>query len=244
MLATLYPSRVKIPSQEGDKVKKEKGLAIVYARVSTNRQGETGHSLKGQADKLTALAIEQGYQVEIVSEIGSGRKASRPKLIEAIEKLNRKEAQALFALDLDRLARSTKHALEIADTAQKKKWRLVISTLDLDTATPVGEMLLGQLAIFAQFESRMTSERVKRQHEARRARGIVWGIHQGYKGELKLKTRKLILELASAGIGLGTISKELTKLNHETPRGGEWHKASIRAILNSPQTQALASKAA
>ena len=225
-------------------MKKDKGIAIVYARVSTNRQGENGHSLKGQADKLTALAIEQGYQVEVVSEIGSGRKASRPKLLEAIERLNKKEAQALFALDLDRLARSTIHALEIAKTAQSKKWRLVISTLELDTTTAVGEMLLGQLAIFAQFESRMTSDRVKRQHEARRARGIVWGVHEGYKGKLKLKTRKLILELASAGNGLGTISKELTKLNHETPRGGEWHKASIRAILNSPQTQALATKAA
>ena len=225
-------------------MKKDKGIAIVYARVSTNRQGENGHSLKGQADKLTALAIEQGYRVEVVSEIGSGRKASRPKLLEAIERLNKKEAQALFALDLDRLARSTIHALEIAKTAQSKKWRLVISTLELDTTTAVGEMLLGQLAIFAQFESRMTSDRVKRQHEARRARGIVWGVHEGYKGKLKLKTRKLILELASAGIGLGTISKELTKLNHETPRGGEWHKASIRAILNSPQTQALATKAA
>jgi site-specific DNA recombinase len=235
---------VKLLSQEGDKVKKDKGIAIVYARVSTNRQGENGHSLKGQADKLTALAIEQGYRVEVVSEIGSGRKASRPKLLEAIERLNKKEAQALFALDLDRLARSTIHALEIAKTAQSKKWRLVISTLELDTTTAVGEMLLGQLAIFAQFESRMTSDRVKRQHEARRARGIVWGVHEGYKGKLKLKTRKLILELASAGIGLGTISKELTKLNHETPRGGEWHKASIRAILNSPQTQALATKAA
>ena len=225
-------------------MKKDRGLAIVYARVSTNRQGENGHSLKGQADKLTALAIEQGYQVEVVSEIGSGRKASRPKLLEALEKLNRKEAQALFALDLDRLARSTKHALEIADTAQKKKWRLVISTLDLDTASPVGEMLLGQLAIFAQFESRMTSERVKRQHEQRRARGIVWGLDEGFKGNLKLKTRKLILELANAGIGLGTISKELTKLNHTPAKGGEWHKATIRAILNSPQTRALDSKVA
>jgi DNA invertase Pin-like site-specific DNA recombinase len=225
-------------------LKKDRGLAIVYARVSTNRQGETGHSLKSQTDKLTALAIEQGYQVELVSEIGSGRKTSRPKLSEALAKLNRKEAQALFALDLDRLARSTKHALEIADTAKKKKWRLVISTLDLDTETPVGEMLLGQLAIFAQFESRMTSERVKRQHEARRARGIVWGVDQGFKGNLKPKTRKLILELSNSGTGLGTISKELTRLKHETPRGGEWHKATIRAILNSPQTHALASKAA
>jgi DNA invertase Pin-like site-specific DNA recombinase len=225
-------------------VKKDRGLAIVYARVSTNKQGENGHSLKGQADKLTALAIEQGYQVEVVSEIGSGRKASRPKLIEAIEKLNRKEAQALFALDLDRLARSTRHALEIAETATKKNWRLVISTMDLDTGTPVGKMLLGQLAIFAEFESSLTSERVKRQHEQRRARGIVWGVHEGYKGNLKLKTRKLILELANAGTGLGTISKELTKLNHTPAKGGEWHKATIRAILNSPQTKALASKAA
>jgi DNA invertase Pin-like site-specific DNA recombinase len=105
-------------------------------------------------------------------------------------------------------------------------------------------MLFGQLAVFAQFESALTSDRVKRQHEARRARGIVWGLDQGYKGNLKLETRKLILELASANTGLGTISKELNKLNHKTPRGGEWHKATIRAILNSPQTKALASKAA
>lgn len=217
----------------------DKGLAIAYARVSTNRQGENGHSLKSQATKLTALAESQGYRVEVVSEVGSGRKASRPKLLEAIERLNRGEAQALFALDLDRLARSTKHALEIAETAQRKKWRLVISTLDLDTASPVGEMLLGQLAIFAQFESRMTSERVKRQHEARRARGIIWGVNEGYRGNLSQNTREQIVNLASAGLGLGTIAKELIRLGHQTPRGGQWHKATIRAILNSPQTRAL-----
>jgi DNA invertase Pin-like site-specific DNA recombinase len=217
----------------------EKGLAIIYARVSTNRQGETGHSLKGQADKLTALAEAQGYQVEVVSEIGSGRKASRPKLLEAIERLNKGEAQALFSLDLDRLARSTRHALEIAETAQRKKWRLVISTLELDTETPMGEMMLGQLAIFAQFESRMTSERVKRQHQARRDRGTTWGIEEGFRGCLSLETRKFIADSASAGISLGMISKELIRLEHKTPRGGLWHKSTIRAILNSPQTRAL-----
>ena len=99
---------------------KNKGLAIAYARVSTNKQGENGHSLKGQAKRLTELAEAQGYSVEVVSEIGSGRKASRPKLLEAIEKLNKGEAQALFALDLDRLARSNRHALEIAETASVK----------------------------------------------------------------------------------------------------------------------------
>jgi DNA invertase Pin-like site-specific DNA recombinase len=223
---------------------KNKGLAIAYARVSTNKQGENGHSLKGQAKRLTELAEAQGYSVEVVSEIGSGRKASRPKLLEAIEKLNKGEAQALFALDLDRLARSNRHALEIAETAQRKKWRLVISTLDLDTGTPVGQMLFGQLAVFAQFESALTSQRVKRQHEQRRERGIVWGLDEGYKGNLKTKTRKLISELASAGQSLNAISQELIRLDHKTPRGGQWHKATIRAVLNSPQTRALVSEVA
>ena len=220
---------------------KTKGLAIAYARVSTNKQGENGHSLKGQAKRLTELAEAQGYSVEVVSEIGSGRKASRPKLLEAIERLNKGEAQALFALDLDRLARSNRHALEIAETAQRKKWRLVISTLDLDTGTPVGQMLFGQLAVF---ESALTSQRVKRQHEQRRERGIVWGLDEGYKGNLKIKTRKLISELASAGQSLNAISQELIRLDHKTPRGGQWHKATIRAVLNSPQTRALVSEVA
>jgi DNA invertase Pin-like site-specific DNA recombinase len=221
-----------------------KGVAIVYARVSTNNQLENGHSLKGQTQALTALAKSQGYQVEVVSEVGSGRRASRPKLSEALVKLNKGEAQALFAQDLDRLARNTTHALEIAETAQRKKWRLVISTMNLDTETSVGKMLLGQLAIFAEFESDLTSDRVKRQHQARRERGIVWGLDEGYRGNLKMKTRKLILELSSAGESLNAISKTLISLKHQTPRGGEWHRATIRAILNSPQTKALASKAA
>jgi DNA invertase Pin-like site-specific DNA recombinase len=235
---------LEIAKRRGNQMAKNKGLAIAYARVSTNKQGENGHSLKGQAKRLTELAEAQGYSVEVVSEIGSGRKASRPKLLEAIEKLNKGEAQALFALDLDRLARSNRHALEIAETAQRKKWRLVISTLDLDTGTPVGQMLFGQLAVFAQFESALTSQRVKRQHEQRRERGIVWGLDEGYKGNLKIKTRKLIAELASAGQSLNAISQELIRLDHKTPRGGQWHKATIRAVLNSPQTRALVSEVA
>lgn len=214
-------------------------LAIAYCRVSTNRQGENGHSLKGQEKKLKELAISQGYRVEVVSEIGSGRKAQRPKLNAALERLNNGEAQALFALDLDRLARSTRHALEIAETATKKKWRLVISTMNLDTNTSVGKMLLGQLAIFAEFESSLTSDRVKRQHEQRRLRGIVWGVDEGFRGSLSPATRQLIAELTNAGQSLNKIVLELTRLDHKTPRGGQWHKTSVRQIINSPQTKIL-----
>jgi len=214
-------------------------VALLYARVSTNRQADTGHSLDSQTALLVNKAESQGYKVELVLENGSGRKASRPKLNEALERLNKGEAQALFVLDIDRLARNTRHALDIAHIAQKKGWRLVIASLDIDTTTPNGEMILGNLAVFAQFESRLISERVKRQHQARRERGVIWGVDEGYKGKLDPKTRRLVVRAHSSGKSLRGIVKELKDKNIPTARGGEWQPATIRAILGSPQSKAL-----
>jgi DNA invertase Pin-like site-specific DNA recombinase len=214
-------------------------IALLYARVSTNRQAENGHSLDSQAALLKTKAEAQGYRVELVLENGSGRKANRPKLNEALDRLNRKEAQALFALDIDRLARNTRHALEIAEMAKRKGWRLVIASLDIDTETAVGEMILGNLAIFAQFESRLTGERVKRQHQARRERGIVWGVDEGFRGNLSPKTRALIVKLNQEGLSLRGIIKQLEAKGLKTARGGVWQPATISAILKSPQSKAL-----
>lgn len=214
-------------------------IALLYARVSTNRQKETGHSLDSQSALLVKEAERQGYRVELVLENGSGRKATRPKLNKAIERLNKGEAHALFALDIDRLARSTRHALEIAETAQRKGWRLVVASLQIDTETPAGEAMLSMLATFAQFESRMVSERVKRQHQARRERGITWGVDEGPKGELEIKTRKQIRREYEAGKSLREIARNLEAKGVPTARGGKWEAATIRAILNSPITKAL-----
>ena len=217
-----------------------KELALAYCRVSTNRQEVTGHSLESQAKLLQLAAEAQGYRVEIISETGSGRRASRPALAEALNRLERGEARALFALDIDRLARSVKHLSELMESASRRKWRLVIATADIDTATPNGELLLGLLAQFAQFESRLIGERVKRQHEARRDRGIVWGVDQGYKGTLSPVTRALIVSERAKGKTLREIAATLERRGKKTPRGGIWHAESVRAILNSPQSRKIA----
>lgn len=213
--------------------------ALIYARVSTNKQAETGHSLDSQSSLLVKQAEAEGYQVELILESGSGRKANRPKLNEALRRLNSGQAQALFVLDIDRLARSTIHALEISEQAKKRGWRLVIASLNIDTQTLQGRLMLGQLALFAEFESGIISERVKRQHEARRQRGEVWGVTQGYKGELDPKTRQLILKHHQAGKSLRGIIKELEAKGLSSPRGARWYPASVRAVINSPQSKVL-----
>lgn len=214
-------------------------LALLYARVSTNKQAETGHSLDSQSQLLIKKAEQEGYRVELVLEEGSGRRVNRPKLNEALERLDRGEAQALLVVDIDRLARSTIYALQVAERAKKKGWRLIILSLDIDTETPGGWAWLGMLSVFAQLESDLISERVKRQHQARRKRGKVWGLDEGFKGNLDPTTRKLIVTERGKGKSLRQIIATLESKGLETPRGGKWYPATVRAILESPQSKVL-----
>jgi DNA invertase Pin-like site-specific DNA recombinase len=218
---------------------KSQPLALLYVRVSTNRQAKTGHSLDSQPALLTEAAEREGFRVEIITETGSGRNTARPVLNEALARLARGEAQALYALDTDRLARSTMHLLEIAQLSLKQEWRLVITSAQVDTSTPAGEAFLTMAAAFAQFESRMISERVKRQHQSRRDRGEVWGVTMGSTSQLPEETRGLVISLRAQGKTLKQIASHLTETLVPTVSGGLWYASTIARILNSPKSKAL-----
>jgi DNA invertase Pin-like site-specific DNA recombinase len=209
-------------------------LALLYVRVSTGRQAKTGHSLDSQPVILAEAAQNAGYRVEIVTETGSGRKANRPALAAAMARLKAGEAVALYALDIDRLARSTQHLLEIANASKREGWRLVVVSSDADTSTPAGEMFFTMAAAFAQYESAMISQRIKRQHEARRERGAVWGVTEGPRSALPVAVRDRIVEMRSQGVSLRGIAETLTADGVPTVRGGRWEAATIKRVLDSP----------
>lgn len=209
-------------------------LALAYVRVSTGRQAKTGHSLDSQPLILIEAAELAGYRVEVITETGSGRKANRPALAAAMARLKAGEAQALYAVDIDRLARSTQHLLEIANASHKQGWRLVVTTADVDTSTANGELFFTMAAAFAQFESRMISTRVKRQHEARRDRGAVWGVTEGPRSPLPQSTIDRIVSLRSQGVTLQAIANTLKAEGIATARGGVWQPATVKAVLDSP----------
>jgi DNA invertase Pin-like site-specific DNA recombinase len=215
-------------------------LALLYVRVSTGRQAREGHSLESQPAILKTAAEAAGYAVEIVAETGSGRNASRPALLSALARLKSGEASALYAVDVDRLARSTIHLIEIANAAHREGWRLVITSADVDSSTPAGEMFLTMAAAFAQYESRMVSARVKRQHEARRDRGEIWGATTGPRSPLPAETVARMISLRAEGLTLRAIAETLTAEGIPTARGGKWEAATVRAVLNSPARLASA----
>lgn len=217
-----------------EKSRSQAPLALAYVRVSTGRQAKTGYSLESQPALLVKAAKKDGYRVEVVTETGSGRNSSRPALNRSLERLASGEAQALYALDIDRLARSTQHLLEIATLSRKQKWRLVVTSADVDTNSPAGEMFFTMAAAFAQYESRMISQRVLRQHEARRDRGVVWGYTEGPKSPLPDEIIQDIVSMRRQGHSLPAIARKLSAEGVPTARGGKWAAGTIRGILMSP----------
>lgn len=212
------------------------GKALLYARVSTAMQVEDGVSLDVQERTLRQAGEMYGFtESELVKEEGrSGKNVSgRPKLVDALKRLDNKEADALIVTRIDRLARSTKDFLDIVDRANKNNWRLILLDLNLDTSTYQGRFVVTIMSALAEMERGIIAERAKDIHRDRRERGVVWGKDMGPRMEVSMITKEEILLKRSMGYSLQKIADDLNRRGIQTPRGGSWYSSSIKNVLDA-----------
>jgi DNA invertase Pin-like site-specific DNA recombinase len=227
--ATMYTRGVSLTNAEP--------IALAYVRVSTARQTAEGHSIESQTRTLADAATARGFRVEIVADEGKsgGKVSNRPGLRSALDRLDRGDAAALFALDLDRLSRSVADFARILDRATRKGWAVVVLGMGaVDTTTPEGRLVAHMLAAAAQYEREMISKRVVRQHEQRRASGIVWGRDMGARSQIPADVHLEIADRHVAGESLRAIAADLNARSVPTTRGGAWYASSVRHALSSP----------
>lgn len=185
-------------------------IKIGYARVSTADQ-----SLDLQIDALTKAGCEKIY-----TEKMSGAKDDRPELARALDTLRAGDAFVVYKLD--RLARSTKKLIEVADQLKNMNVEFVSIKDNLDTSTPTGRLMFGMLAILAEFERDIIRERVNAGLEAARARGRKGGRPAADKKKVKqaltlYDSREYsISEITRlTGISQATLYRELKKRKEE-----------------------------
>lgn len=152
---------------------------IGYMRVSTDDQ-----SLALQEDALRAAGCARLFQDKL-----SGTRDDRPGLAKAIAACQ--PGDTLVSWRLDRLARSTRHLLQVVHDLKERGVGYRSLTEAIDTSTPVGELLLTLLGAIATFEAAITRERVKAGMAARAARGG----HVGRKPVLAGERMTLALRL-------------------------------------------------
>ena len=222
--------------------------AALYYRQSLDVQ----EGIERQRERCTALATARGWTVagEYVDNDTSATKARAAGT--AWARLLADASQGRFdvavAVDLDRLVRSTRDLVTLADTG------VGVLTVDgeIDLTTADGEFRATMLAGIARFETRRKSERQKRANTQRANKGLPHGPRAfGYEPDGMTIRESEAVELRAAyravlaGASLGSIVRDwnargvaTTQRRYKAGHHGEpavWKSQTLRLVLLNPR---------
>ena len=213
-----------------------KSQCVAYFRVSTTRQGESGLGLDAQRDVVRRFAT--AHKMEIVAEyteVESGKVNARPQLEAALAQC-RKIGATLVVSKLDRLSRNALFLLQLQHA------NVDFTCCDCPN---VDRFTIGILALVAQRERELISERTKSALTAAKARGVKLGTKtpdrqvklmvagfRRQKLEFAAKVAPFIAEIRSAGVtSLKGIAECLTRRGIPTRTGKSvWFGSSVKCV--------------
>lgn len=168
---------------------------IGYVRVSTDGQDEAL-----QVDALEQYAQDKGRALVLYVDKVSSRR-TRPQLDEALKAMTKGDVFAVYKLD--RLARSTKELYSLTEEMNEKAVEFVSLSDNFDTTTSTGKAMFGMLAVFAEFERDIISERTRAGLDAARRRGRTGG-----RPKIDNDTKRKVIALFKGGESATDIAKE------------------------------------
>ena len=171
--------------------------AALYMRVSSlDQHPET------QLYDLRQMAAQRGYEVvaEFADKI-SGTKAKRPGLDQMMADARRGRFDVVMTWACDRIARSTRHFLEVLDEMNRLNIEFVSFREQIDTGGPLGRAMVVIIGAIAELERNLIIERVRAGMRRARLEGRQIG-----RRPLELD-RAAILTDRQRGQSLGQIAK-------------------------------------
>ncbi len=219
------------------------GKFVSYLRVSTVRQGQSGLGLDAQRQAVeTFLNGGSWVLLKEFVEIESGTKSDRPELARALHYCKVTGAKLLIAR-LDRLSRNASFLLSLQDAG------VDFQAVDVPS---VDRLTVGVLALVAERERQLISERTRAALQAAKARGVRLGnphgakfLHAAGQGnraaveEIKYRADThakdldpIIQELKKEGHrSLTAIARQLNERSICSPRGGRWYAQSVKNLM-------------
>ena len=212
---------------------------VAYYRVSTDKQGKSGLGLASQKSAVEAYMQHHGGEIiDTHTETESGKIDNRPELNKALRRCLLTGATLIIA-KLDRLSR------DIAFIANLQKSKVDFVCCDMPEANT---LTIGMMAVLAQYERELISERTKAGLAAAKARGTKLGnphLHlvrnmdttnatkaaSENAEERNAQVRELITEYeAEAGLSLRELAGCLNDAGYTTARGKKFSATQISRI--------------
>jgi DNA invertase Pin-like site-specific DNA recombinase len=132
--------------------------AALYCRVSTSDQ-----HVENQLLPLRELAAQRGFEiVHEYTDVGiSGSKSRRPGLDLLMADARRRKFSIVMVAAFDRVARSTKHFLEIVDELDALDIEFISAREGICTSGAMGRMFVTLISAIAELEKSLIVERIK-----------------------------------------------------------------------------------
>ncbi|WP_368073731.1 recombinase family protein [Sulfitobacter sp. JL08] len=208
---------------------------VVYQRVSTKGQGESGLGLDAQERDIQLYLDNYVNDYSVIgrfTDIVSGKVNDRPELTKAIA-LAKESKATLLVSKLDRLSRKVSFIATLMDD----------KNLDLKVAQmPHADMFqLHIYAALAQQEREFISKRTKAALKEAKARGVILGglrrgteqRNEATKAQADHRANHvfpMIEAFRAKGMTLKETAQELNRLGIETARGGNWYASTVRNV--------------
>jgi DNA invertase Pin-like site-specific DNA recombinase len=228
-------------------------------RVSEPESGRRGYSPAEQRVAIEALATREGLRVtEWAADLGvSGQSYRREGLDRARALAEQGALSHLLLLNVSRFSRRTANALRVLEWFTGKGVRVLFAE-HASGGTPAGDLQVGILASFAQYQLEETRQRTRAARRSKAEAGKVPNHFQlyGYRliqkweeqadplkagkaGTLEVieaeaQVVRLVFQLAEQGLSLYAITRELTARGCPTKRGGQWTACRVRNLLRQP----------
>lgn len=206
---------------------------VIYARVSTREQGDSGLGLDAQEAACRQEAERRGWViVKVFREALSGDKAARP-LFSAACDLAHSHRGVLLAVKADRLSRAgVAPVLALHERAAREGWAVyALDMPEIDTTAPMGEFILTILAAVNRLERRMIAQRTKDALAVAKVRGTKSGRPIGRPRTLASETVERIELMRSGGLSLQRIADTLNAEGIPGGRGGTWTKQRVHKTI-------------
>jgi DNA invertase Pin-like site-specific DNA recombinase len=229
---------------KGSKHSKATGRAVIYARISRDRANEV--STEVQQRECKQEAKRRGLEV-VDTFVDAGRSGWKPINRPAFERMKAVigagHADVVIAWKGDRIGRNMRALDEFDQFLELHGAGVVIVTEPLDTSTAGGELQRTMMRAFAQYESRVRSERVKGSMQQKAAKGQVHigGFRvSGYKDDrvtIDRREAKFIRDGARrflAGESLASIARDWNAKGFRTPADGTTRRMAGEKLTDEP----------